>query len=177
VNAHLATLALLVMLTACGAPDAPPEPSVDPPESTCQACSDTYQDETQKAPTTPLPPIRQVVARPSEVGFFGSIGAAAIVEPRTVTLTNSTSSTVKVTSVHIANIETLLGQTPGSDAAFFSVTQPSLDSPLLPGESLAVLVRFTGSSDLRTAVLVLETTHPAYTQVLVGLSGKVFISF
>jgi hypothetical protein len=129
-------------------------------------------------PTKPtvLPPLAVVAARPSELTFFGGAEALAVTEPQTVTITNGTTSTVGLVAIWIGDALELK-RTPGSDAEFFSVSGDAGIAALAPSERLPLQVRFTPSAQFRRAVLVVETTHPAYRAIFVPLSGKVFIGW
>lgn len=150
-----------------------PLPNDEDRATTCTYC-DTVTDE----PDVPIawPDLMaELVANPSQVMFYGGIDSPAVIEPRTVTVTNNTTSTVLVTRVFIVDAATLT--TEGADAQYFSVAQANLDEPLSAGGTLDLSVSFTVSTEQRGAFLVIETTHPGTKSMVVSLAGKIFLGW
>ncbi len=161
------------LLAGCGAETDVLNPlPVAPEADLCTYCELEPEEEIWFEPPPPAP---QIEATPTELGFFGSIDSEAVRSTRTVTITNGTSSWVQVTRVYVVDAESLA--VGGGDAMYFDVEEPDLDEPLGHGDSLELLVSFVMSSHQRSALLVVETTHPAHKSLVVSLSGKIFVGW
>jgi len=82
-----------------------------------------------------------------------------------------------VTRAYVVDVETLLPDEETGDAAFFSVAPFDDTEPLHPGDQMQIQVSFAQTSQQRAALLVVETTHPGYSSLVVSLAGKTFINF
>ncbi len=145
---------------------------VAPEVESCTYCELEPEEEVWFEPPPPTP---QIATLPTELGFFGSINSEAVQTAHPVIITNGTSSWVQVTNIYIVDAESFAVN--GGDAQYFDVEEPDLEEPLGTGDSMELLVSFGLSSDQRSALLVIETTHPAHKSLVVALSGKVFVGW
>lgn len=163
-----------MIVAACGGPIDDEAPNKIPAPAECTGC---MVEETEPA-VDPEPWTRpaHVAATPREVLFYSELGSASAELPRLVRVVNTTSSTVLMTSAYIVDIETLMQEGNG-DSAYFRVEVPTIEEPLAPGDEADLFVTFALSSAQRTAMLVIETTHPAYQSLVVSLAGKTFVNW
>ena len=166
-------LIALFGLLACG--DAPQQ---DSPFSIDRGAEDGY---VHSGPT-PCPectvhpsiwtPTLAVGAFPEHLAFYGDAESSDNVEPKTVTVRNSTTSTILISDIFLVDDAASTGGENG--AAFFDFDTPDLDQPLGSGDEIEVVVSFHSSSVQRSAILVVQTTHQSYTSLAVQLEGKYF---
>lgn len=157
------------LAAACGA--ASPEKDTTPPpaEGGCLNC-DSEPPENDELDVSSSSVLWIV---PDSLMFYADLGSEGF-EPQQVTVINKTLYVVLITGVYITDKN---GKTTGTgDDAFFKVDVPD-DKPILgPSEHVSFDVRFLGSTEQRTAWLVVETTHAGNPVLSVSLSGKYFLS-
>jgi hypothetical protein len=115
-----------------------------------------------------LTPTAMVQALPPRLMFYGDTSTTDGLAPQLVTVRNSTPSTVLIIDAYIANGE-------HGGAEFFALESPSFEEPLSTHDELAFTVSFASSSEQQDALLVIETTHEGFPQLIVELSGKLFL--
>ncbi|MBI5509485.1 MAG: hypothetical protein HY903_12105 [Deltaproteobacteria bacterium] len=136
-------------------------------ESRCLSCGALPTDP-QQDPSDPAP---KVTAAPLEVMFYPTTLDSPEFGPKQVTISNLTAGTVAVTRV-------LLLDDPKQSAGgnqFFALDDWSGKVILATGEQTTVGVRFLGSAEQQSAVLVVSTTDPVYYTLDVFLTGKYFV--
>lgn len=161
--------ALAILLSACGGgPGADtPDPSgtLDGLPEGCPDCTSA-----EPAAYTAKPPT-DLRAFPAALMFYGDLTTQGSLAAQAVTVANHTASPVQITGVAIAD-ELLSAQ---GGAEFFRFEMPPIEEPLAHGDELSIDVSFLRSSEHRSAILTISTSHPSYSKLTVELSGKYFL--
>lgn len=158
--------------TSCGDPT-PSERSRDraaAPGARCINCD-------SESPPVPAPVLKEtdiLKVFPAHLSFFNDFDGEL---PRTdsVTVINSTESTVLLSNVQVVNVQN--HQAEKSGAAYFTTNwAPGASVVLQPGFVAQIAVTFSPTTELRSALLVITTSHPEFTRLEVSLTGKHFIT-
>lgn len=164
---------VVVVLAGCGAePGSERLPDSDS-EADCVSCG-RDGDATDVTAYSETPAIW---ATPDYLMFYGdaSVAEAQDALPRQeVRVRNTTAQPALVSNIYITDNPYAVGGFGGH--AHFSVELPAAQPTLAAYTGELVLdVRFLGSTQQRSAYLVVETNHPQFTSTVIGLTGKLFL--
>lgn len=158
--------------TSCGDPTASKRSSdrAAAPEAPCINCD-------SESPSPPRPVLQEtdiLKVSPEHLSFFNDFDGEL---PRTdsVTVINSTESTVLLSNVQVVNVQN--HQAEKSGATYFTTNwTPGNSVVLQPGFEAQIAVTFSPTTELRSALLLITTSHPEFTRLEVSLTGKHFIT-
>ncbi len=159
---------------SCGTPPSPehsaPAEYVPSHESPCLNC----ESETPSSPAPPLEESDIVLVLPNHLSFFNDFDGD-LPETDSVKVINSTERTVLLSNVEVLHVRNHPAEKSG--AAYFSTDWSAGNSVVLqPGFEAQIAVTFSPTTELRSALLVITTSHPEFTQLEVSLTGKHFIT-
>lgn len=165
----MVTLIITLTTAACGSAPRTIDDSGTLAEPPCLNCDDSLPEE----PEVHFSQVPRVYVTPEEVMFYADLTTDHF-EREPVWVTNTTADPVEVTDIYVAN-----SSEPNStknDADYFFVDKPVGRIFVASGESTSFDVGFYGSSEQRSAWLVVQTTHELHDFLLVPLDGKFFMS-
>ncbi len=112
-------------------------------------------------------------AIPEELTFFGDADTQGTPIGQVV-IVNQTDVPVLITYVQIRDIET---ETSGKDGAtYFEVNwDPGMPTTIAQGDQTELEVTFSQTTEQRSAVMLVTTSHPDFPTLEVSLTGKYFI--
>jgi len=159
--------------TSCGAPPSPNQRSpehVASGEAPCLNCKSEVP--TQKK--TILEEIDIIKVSPNHLSFFNDFDGG-LSETDSVTVINSTERTVLLSNVQVQNVR--IHQAEKSGTTYFTTDWPPGNSVVLhPGFEAQIAVTFSPTTEQRSALLVITTSHPEFARLEVSLTGKHFIT-
>ena len=115
-----------------------------------------------------------VIVLPNHLSFFNDFDGD-LPETDSVKVINSTERTVLLSNVEVLHVRNHPAEKSG--AAYFSPDWSAGNSVVLqPGFEAQIAGTCSPTTELRSALLVITTSHPKFTQLEVSLTGKHFIT-
>ena len=164
----------LVYVASCGSgpSDSTQSDAKFIPVQRCINCNTGGEETEEETPTRE--PRAAVSVSPIGLSFYGDMDSERAPEAQSITISNTTPSTVLIGDVYLADHHSKSGR---GGAAYFQVGWvPDAEANVLPpNQTLELEIHFSQSTQQRSAVVVIETTHPDYPMLYVGLTGKYFV--
>lgn len=136
------------------------------PNDTCLNC-ETELDSSSGEAFRSSP---RVFVWPTELMFYSE--AAAEMPTQALTVQNDTAQAVIVKNAYVIESPALIG---AGGALYFSVEELGEEVYLDAGDAFALDVSFFGDTQQRSALVIIETTHPSFPFFVVPVTGKVFL--
>ncbi len=160
--------------TSCGAPPSPNQRSPEYVASREAPCLNCESEIPSPQKTTTLKESDIIKVSPTHLSFFNDFDGG-LSETDSVTVINSTERTVLLSNVQVQHVR--IHQAEKSGATYFTTDWPPGNSVVLqPGFEAQIAVTFSPTTEQRSALLVITTSHPEFTQLEVSLTGKHFIT-
>lgn len=152
-------------MTGCGSASGEDGPEYIP-NDTCLNC-ETELDSSSGEAFKSSP---RVFVSPTELMFYSE--AAAELPAQVLTIHNDTAQAVIVKNAYVIESPALIG---AGGALYFSIEELGEEVYLDAGDAFAIDVSFFGDTQQRSALVIIETTHPSFPFFVVPVTGKVFL--
>ena len=171
VRVILSSGVIFCLLTACGNPgdDDSSQFWQSPNHDQCLNCdaNDSPQSSTDYSQG------EYVRAIPEELSFFGDADTESTPIDQ-VAIVNQTDIAILITNVKIMDVET---QNSGKDGATYFEVDWAVGVPIIitQGDQAELEVTFSQTTEQRSALMLITTSHPDFPTLEVNLTGKYFL--